>query len=91
MAKKRLGDISAPKADAIVAACDDIAAGRLMTEFPIDVFQGGAGTSTNMNINEVIANRALEHLGLPRGRYDIIHPNDDATMLIQLRPVLRFS
>jgi aspartate ammonia-lyase len=42
----------------------------------VDVIQGGAGTSTNMNANEVIANRALEHLGLAKGRYDVIHPND---------------
>lgn len=42
----------------------------------VDVIQGGAGTSTNMNANEVIANRALEHLGLPKGSYDAIHPND---------------
>ncbi|MDF0582009.1 lyase family protein [Bradyrhizobium yuanmingense] len=77
LANKNLGNISAPKADAIVAGCDDIAAGGLITEFPIEVFQGGAGTSTTMNISEVIANRAIEHLGLPRGRYDIIHPNDD--------------
>lgn len=68
----RLGDIPSSKATAIAAACDDIIAGDLDAEFPIDVFQGGAGTSTNMNINEVIANRALEHLGFPRGRYECI-------------------
>lgn len=79
-ANAKLGDISADKASAIAAACNDIIAGKLITEFPIDVFQGGAGTSANMNINEVIANRALEHLGFPRGRYDIIHPNDDVNL-----------
>lgn len=79
-ANARLGDIPASKATAIAAACDDIIAGGLTGEFPIDVFQGGAGTSTNMNINEVIANKALEHLGFPRGRYDIVHPNDDVNL-----------
>ncbi|MGY3611019.1 MULTISPECIES: aspartate ammonia-lyase [unclassified Bradyrhizobium] len=80
LANVRLGDISTDKADAIAAASDEIAAGALMDQFPIDVFQGGAGTSTNMNLNEVIANRALEHLGFARGRYDIIHPNDHVNL-----------
>lgn len=65
-------------ADAIVAACDRILnEGICMDQFPIDVFQGGAGTSVNMNTNEVIANVALENLGHPKGSYDIINPNDD--------------
>jgi aspartate ammonia-lyase len=59
---------------AIVDACDDILQGQLLDEFVVDVIQGGAGTSTNMNANEVIANRALEHLGVAKGRYDILHP-----------------
>lgn len=80
LANARLGDISARKASAIASACDDIMGGGFAAEFPIDVFQGGAGTSTNMNMNEVIANRALEHLGLPRGRYDALHPNDDVNL-----------
>ncbi|MGY4372721.1 aspartate ammonia-lyase [Bradyrhizobium sp. i1.3.1] len=80
LANARLGDISVSKAAAIAAACDDIVAGKLTGEFPVYVFQGGAGTSTNMNINEVVANRALEHLGFPRGRYDIVHPNDDVNL-----------
>lgn len=80
LANKSLGDISAPKANAIVTACDDIAAGGLMTEFPIDAFQSGASTSTNMNVKEAIANRALDYLGLPRGRHDIIHSNDDVNL-----------
>ncbi|MBD9544770.1 aspartate ammonia-lyase [Ensifer sp. ENS04] len=67
-------------ADAIQSACADIIAGTLNSQFPIDVFQGGAGTSTNMNMNEVVANRALEHLGLMRGRYDVVHPNDHVNM-----------
>jgi aspartate ammonia-lyase len=79
-ANARLGDLAPEKARAIEAACDDVIAGGLANEFPIDVFQGGAGTSTNMNINEVIANRALERLGLARARYDVIHPNDDVNL-----------
>jgi aspartate ammonia-lyase len=59
---------------AILQACDDILQGKLLEEFVVDVIQGGAGTSTNMNANEVITNRALEHLGLPKGRYDVLHP-----------------
>jgi aspartate ammonia-lyase len=69
-----LGFLSGEIAQAIVQACDDILRGELLQEFVVDVIQGGAGTSTNMNANEVIANRALEHLGYPHGRYDILHP-----------------
>lgn len=71
-----MGAITAQQAQAISKACDDVAAGQLHEQFVVDVIQGGAGTSTNMNVNEVIANRALEHLGLEKGRYDVIHPND---------------
>ncbi|MFZ4286154.1 aspartate ammonia-lyase [Variovorax sp. HJSM1_2] len=71
-----LGVLDAKLADAIVAACHDLVAGELHAEFVVDVIQGGAGTSTNMNANEVIANRALEKLGLEKGRYDVLHPND---------------
>lgn len=63
--------------DAICLACDDVISGALNDDFVVDVYQGGAGTSTNMNANEVIANRALEHLGKPHGSYDVIHPNED--------------
>jgi aspartate ammonia-lyase len=69
-----LGLLSPQIAQAITQACDDILRGDLLSEFVVDVIQGGAGTSTNMNANEVIANRALEHLGLPKGRYDVLHP-----------------
>jgi aspartate ammonia-lyase len=69
-----LGLLTAPIAKAITAACDDILRGELLSEFVVDVIQGGAGTSTNMNANEVIANRALEHLNLPKGQYDMLHP-----------------
>ena len=71
-----LGAITEIQATAIAQACDDLIAGQLHDQFVVDVIQGGAGTSTNMNANEVIANRALEHLGLPKGRYDVLHPND---------------
>ncbi|GAA3993620.1 aspartate ammonia-lyase [Comamonas faecalis] len=75
-ANAQLGAITAHQADAIARACDDVIAGQLNAQFVVDVMQGGAGTSTNMNANEVIANRALEHLGLAKGHYDAIHPND---------------
>ena len=71
-----LGTINAQQAQAIAQACDDVATGMLDAHFVVDVLQGGAGTSTNMNANEVIANRALEIIGQPKGAYDVIHPND---------------
>ncbi|WP_127127419.1 aspartate ammonia-lyase [Georgenia sp. SYP-B2076] len=77
LANRELQTIPAEIADAIVAACDDVlVAGRCLDQFPVDVFQGGAGTSVNMNTNEVIANLALEHLGVGKGRYDVVNPND---------------
>ena len=63
-------------ADAIVRACDEIAAGRLHEAFIVDPIQGGAGTSLNMNANEVIANRAIELLGGEKGDYALVNPND---------------
>ena len=75
-ANLQLGAINETQANAISKACDDLVAGQLHEQFVVDVIQGGAGTSTNMNANEVIANRALEYLGLHKGRYDVIHPND---------------
>ena len=71
-----LGAISSAHARAIVQACDEIVAGQLHDQFVVDVIQGGAGMSTNMNANEVIANRGLELMGFARGRYDMLHPND---------------
>jgi len=71
-----LGALDRQRTAAIVLACDDLIAGRLHNEFVVDVIQGGAGTSTNMNANEVIANLALEKLGHEKGRYDVLHPND---------------
>lgn len=63
-------------ADAIVAACDELLTGQLHDQFPVDMMQGGAGTSTNMNANEVIANRGLELMGHAKGEYQYLHPND---------------
>ena len=66
--------------DAICSACDDIIDGKYHSEFIIDPIQGGAGTSVNMNANEVIANRALEILGHEKGSYDIINPNNHVNL-----------
>jgi aspartate ammonia-lyase len=79
-ANHKLGDLPKEIADAIGAACDEIIAGNLHNQFVIDMIQGGAGTSTNMNANEVIANRALEIFGRSRGDYDVIHPNNHVNM-----------
>ena len=79
-ANQELGLLSAPVADAIAATCEEIRGGALHGEFVVDVIQGGAGTSTNMNANEVIANRALELLGRPRGDYDTVHPNNHVNL-----------
>lgn len=76
LANKELGVLEADVADAICQACDAIAAGELHDQFVVDVIQGGAGTSTNMNANEVIANKALEIMGHAKGNYDIVHPNN---------------
>ena len=80
LANNELGLLDAQKTAAIVKACEDIRAGRLHDQFVVDVIQGGAGTSTNMNANEVVANRALEHLGHKRGEYRYIHPLEDVNM-----------
>ncbi|HRN77596.1 class II fumarate hydratase [Ottowia sp.] len=74
---QRLGLLEAAKADAIVAAADEILADRHPHEFPLVVWQTGSGTQTNMNLNEVIANRASELLGGERGEARRVHPNDD--------------
>jgi aspartate ammonia-lyase len=76
-AQRDLGLLSAEKAAAIIKACEDVRSGQLHEQFVVDVIQGGAGTSANMNANEVIANRALEHLGHRRGEYEFLHPLDD--------------
>jgi aspartate ammonia-lyase len=76
----RLGRLSSELAGAIVRACDEILAGGLASQFVVDVYQAGAGTSHNMNANEVIANRAAEILGEPRGEYTKVHPNDHVNL-----------
>ncbi|MDV3125815.1 aspartate ammonia-lyase [Mycobacterium sp. 21AC1] len=75
-ANRDLGVLDAERAAVIDRACQDVIDGHLDAEFVVDVMQGGAGTSTNMNANEVIANRALELLGHPLGSYHHLHPND---------------
>jgi aspartate ammonia-lyase len=69
--------VSGAKAQIIAAACDELIAGRWHEQFVVDVIQGGAGTSTNMNANEVIANRSLELMGFARGEYQHMHPIED--------------
>ena len=79
-ANLRLGRLPSGIADAIVHAADDILAGSLRNQFVVDVYQAGAGTSHNMNANEVLANRAEELLGGTRGTYTRVHPNDHVNM-----------
>jgi len=74
------GELSEEKCNAIVQACDEIISGEFHDAFICDPIQGGAGTSANMNANEVIANRAGEILGSRLGSYDAIHPNDHVNM-----------
>jgi len=72
-----LGELSAEINEAISKACQEVADGKFDSEFVVDAIQGGAGTSTNMNANEVIANRAIEILGGSKGDYDLVHPLND--------------
>ena len=74
------GNLTAVKKDAIVQACDEIMAGYFHEAFIVDAIQGGAGTSANMNANEVIANRALEILGYEKGDYQHVHPNNNVNL-----------
>ncbi len=76
LANRDLGVLDAAIAGAIVVACDRLIAGEMREQFLTDFIQGGAGTSTNMNANEVIANLALEHLGHQKGQYEFVNPND---------------
>ena len=80
LAHKETGRLDARRADAIVAAADEVLAGEHRDQFVVDVYQAGAGTSHNMNVNEVLANRANELLGAPRGTYAPVHPNDHVNM-----------
>jgi aspartate ammonia-lyase len=75
-ANQDLGVLDARLAEAISHACDRLAAGELLDQFPSDMIQGGAGTSVNMNVNEVIANLGLEYLGHRKGDYQYLHPNN---------------
>src|SRR5438477_532874 len=77
---RELGLLDATRADAIIAAAEEIRAGRHHEHFVVDMIQGGAGTSTNMNANEVIANRALELMGKERGDYAHVHPNNHVNL-----------
>ena len=74
------GSLEPEKAAAIIGACEEVMAGRLADQFIVDNVQGGAGTSANMNMNEVLANRAGEMLGDPLGHYAAVHPNDHVNM-----------
>ena len=80
LANMELGALDRPRGEAIVAAAAEVAGGGLADQFPVDIFQAGAGTSFNMNMNEVIANRALEILGRRRGEYEFLSPNDHVNL-----------
>src|SRR5215831_5075833 len=75
-----LGLLDAALAGKVAAAAKEVADGALDANFPLDVFQTGSGTSTNMNANEVIANRAAEMMGAPRGSRGTVHPNDHVNL-----------
>ncbi|HMN22483.1 MAG TPA: aspartate ammonia-lyase [Ottowia sp.] len=80
LANHELGLLDAARCQAIVAACDEVLAGQWHEHFVVDVIQGGAGTSTNMNANEVIANRGLELMGHAKGEFRHLHPNEHVNM-----------
>src|SRR5262245_42581063 len=77
---KEIGSLDPKIADAIIQAADEVLAGKHMEHFIVDPYQAGAGTSHNMNVNEVLANRANEILGAKRGEYKHVHPNDHVNM-----------
>ena len=80
MANSEIGLLNRKKAAAIIKACDEILDGKFDDQFIVDIYQAGEGTSNNMNVNEVIANIAIEKLGKKRGDYSVVHPNDDVNM-----------
>ena len=80
LANRDLGKLPREKAWAIIEAAEEVARGELDAHFPVDVFQTGSGTSTNMNANEVIANRVSQKAGKPIGSFDPVHPNDHVNM-----------
>ena len=79
-ANMKVGWLDKKIGNAIIKACDEVLDGKLIDQFVVDVFQAGAGTSFNMNVNEVLANRALENLGKQKGEYKIVSPNDHVNM-----------
>jgi fumarate hydratase class II len=79
-ANKECGALDSKKAESIIQAADEIISGKWNDQFVVDVYQAGAGTSQNMNVNEVIASRAAELLGGQKGDYTLVHPNDDVNM-----------
>jgi aspartate ammonia-lyase len=79
-ANLELGYLPPQKGEAILKACDEVIEGRFLDQFPVDALQGGAGTSSNMNINEVLANRAIEVLGGAKGDYAIVHPIESVNL-----------
>ncbi len=80
LANKEVGVLDADKADALVKAADRLIAGEFLDQFVVDMIQGGAGTSTNMNVNEVLTNIALESMGHKKGEYQYLHPNDHTNL-----------
>lgn len=80
LSNKELGVLDADKADALAKACDRLIAGEFLDQFVVDMIQGGAGTSTNMNVNEVLTNIALESMGHKKGEYQYLHPNDHTNL-----------
>ena len=80
MANMSTGRMPKEVGEPLMQAADEIIAGKFLDQFPVDPIQGGAGTSVNMNVNEVLCNRALEIIGKPKGSYDIISPNNHANM-----------
>jgi aspartate ammonia-lyase len=80
LANTKVGWLDQKTGKAIVQACNEVLAGKFLDQFVVDVFQAGAGTSFNMNVNEVLANRALEILGKAKGNYKTVNPNDHVNM-----------
>jgi aspartate ammonia-lyase len=80
LTNRGLGCLDPARAQALLGACEAVAGGALADQFPLDALQGGAGTSTNMNVNEVLANLALERLGRPKGDYAGMHPLDHVNL-----------